>query len=183
MPENTLEFLNRHLALEEESEKLIQLPSDLYSRTASYARSLRRASSPSNSEITNRLLARQSTMIRDMIGRLVALRARKAISQAVVSQLLPEERYVCSPEESYTTRLDEFVTAVSSGQSSFLELAHRSEMNRNVVVRFTKPVSEVIGADLRRYGPFRPNDLASLPAANADILVANDEAVVVRSRD
>lgn len=183
MPENTLEYLNRHLELEEESEKLLQLPSDFYSRTALYARSLRRTFNPSNSEVTNRLIARQSKMIQEMIKRLATLRAHKALEQDSLSQLLPEERHVCSLEDSFEQRLGEFIDAVSSGQSSFIELAHRSEMNRNVVIRFIKPVSEVIGADLRRHGPFKPNDLASLPAANADILIANDEAVVVHTRD
>lgn len=183
MPENILEYLNRHLELEEESEKLLQLPSDFYSRVTSYARSLRRAYNPSNSEVTNSLIDRQTRMIQDMVRRLTTLRARKALVQKSFSQLLPEERHVCSLEDSFEQRLEEFIGAVSSGQSSFLELAHRNETNRNVVVRFVKPVTEVIGADLRRYGPFKPNDLASLPAANADILVANAEAVFVRSRD
>jgi len=182
LPESMLEYMNRHLELEEESEKLCQLPADFYSKTASYARNLRRASNPSNSEITNRLIARQSTMIRGMVRRLATLRARKAVEQGSLSQLLPEERHVCSLEEGYEGRLEEFIGAVSTGQSSYIELAHRREMNRNVVLRFIKPVSELMGADLRRYGPFKPNDLASLPAANADILVANEEAVVVRSR-
>lgn len=33
-----------------------------------------------------------------------------------------------------------------------------------------------------RYGPFKANDLESVPAANADILVANGEALVIYAR-
>jgi DNA replication factor GINS len=178
-----LEYLSRHIELEEGSDKLLQLPADFYSKTAAYARNLRRTYNSGNSEITNRLIERQSSMIQEMVGRIAKLRARKALAQRSLSQLLPEERHVCSLEDSFEQRLQEFIAAVSSGQSSFIEFAHRSEMNRMVVIRFIKPVSEVIGADLRRYGPFKPNDLASVPAANADILVANNEALVVRSRD
>ena len=115
--------------------------------------------------------------------RLVSLRVRRALSHGSISQMLPEERYVGSIEEDFQRRLDSLAEAVSSGQSSFLEFAQRSEMRRNVTIRFVKPVMEVIGLDLRRYGPFKPNDLASIPAANAEVLLANGEAVLVHTRD
>ena len=183
MPETTLEHLSRHLALEEESEALLSLPADLYSQTASYTRNLRRSFNSSNSEVTNRLIERQSQLIMGTVRRLITLRAHKALEKASVAHLLPEERYVCSIEDNFEHRLQEFIEAVSSGQSSFLELAQRNEMNRNTTIRFVRPVTEIIGVDLRRYGPFRPNDLASVPAANADILIANGEALVVYTRD
>lgn len=118
-----------------------------------------------------------------MVMRLVSLRVRKSLSHKCLPQMLPEERYVCSVEEDFQRRLNTLVGAVSSGQSSFIEFAQRREMGRNVTIRFVKSVTEVVGPDLRRYGPFRPNDLASIPAANADILMANDEAVLVHTRD
>jgi len=43
-------------------------------------------------------------------------------------------------------------------------------------------VEEVIGFDLRRYGPFKSEDLAVIPSANADIFVANGEATIVHPR-
>ncbi len=182
MPEPTLEFVKRQLDLEEQSEPLLQLPADFYSRVTVYARNLRRSMGSSNAEVTNRLIQRQFKILEGTIGRLVKLRMAKATSRDSISGLLPEEKYVCLLGESYKTELVTFITAISSGQSSYLEMAHRAETNRNVVLRFTKPVSEIVGVDLRKYGPYRPNDLASIPVANADILVANDEAVRVNSR-
>ena len=118
-----------------------------------------------------------------MVKRMATLRTRKALAKGMVSQLLPVERYVCFNGEVFGRRLDAFVEAVCSGQSSFLELAQREEVARSITVRFLKPVPEIIGLDLRRYGPFEVNDLASVPVANADILVANGEAVMVYARD
>jgi DNA replication initiation complex subunit (GINS family) len=182
MAEILLEYLNRHLDLEEESKELLPLPADFYSRIAVYTRNLKRASSSSNSEVTNRLISRQSEIIQGIVSRFVALRAGKARASGSFAQLLPEERQVCLLQDSFERRIEEFVEAVTSGQSSYLELAIRKELGRNVTVRFVKPVSELIGSDLRRYGPFQPNDLASIPAANADILVANGEALVIHTR-
>jgi DNA replication factor GINS len=183
LPETILEYLKRHLELEEQSEKLIRLPEEFYTRVASYARNLRRASGSGNSEITNRLISKQFQLIEGMVERLATLRTSKALAAGSVSLLLPEERYVCFEGGIFGRRLDAFVEAVSSGQSSFLELANRREVSRNNTVRFLKPVTEIIGLDLRRYGPFKADDLASVPAANAEILVANGEAVIVYSRE
>ena len=36
---------------------------------------------------------------------------------------------------------------------------------------------------MRRYGPFEPEDVASLPAANADILILAGDAVEVFTRE
>ena len=75
------------------------------------------------------------------------------------------------------------VQAVASGQPSFVEFAHLSESQRNVTVKFVKHVDELVGLDMRRYGPFEAEDVASIPAASADILIAGGAAVEVYTRD
>ncbi len=183
MSEPVLESLKKYLDAEEQSEKLLSLPGDLYSSIATYAQLLKRASSSGNSEVTNRLISKQSTMLGSMVRKLLQTRSSKAARQKAVAQLLPEERYVCSMEERYNKQLEAFIEAVASGQPSAVELARKSELSRSTTVRFLKHIDELIGLDLRRYGPFEPEDLASIPAANADLFVANGEAVEVALRD
>ncbi|MDV3244825.1 MAG: hypothetical protein LYZ66_06605 [Nitrososphaerales archaeon] len=183
MPEPTLESIKRHLDAEEQSEKLLPLPDDFYSTVATYAQLLKRSSGSANSDIVNRLVSKQSAMLGSMVRKLLQTRSSKAATQKAVSQLLPEERYVCSMEERYNKQLEAFIEAVASGQPSAVELARKNELSRSTTVRFLRHVDELIGLDLRRYGPFEPEDLASIPAANADLLVANGEAVEVALRD
>jgi hypothetical protein len=75
------------------------------------------------------------------------------------------------------------VNAVSSGQPSFVEFAHLSESRRNVTVKFVKHVNELVGLDMKHYGPFEADDIASIPAASADILIAGGDAIEVYIRD
>jgi hypothetical protein len=75
------------------------------------------------------------------------------------------------------------VEAVSSGQPSFVEFAHLSESQRNATVKFMKHVNELVGLDMRHYGPFEADDVAAIPAASADILIASGDAVEVITRD
>ncbi len=183
MAETTLDYLKRHLDLELHSTVLQPLPSDFYSRISIYSQKLKRSSGSGNSEASIRLIARQAGMIDSMAKQFLGVRARKATYQAAFLQLLPEERYVCSVQRKFQRRLDTFVEAVSGGQPSFIEFAHRSESERSMIIRFTKHVNEMVGLDARRYGPFEVDDIASIPAASADILVAGGDAVEVYTRE
>ena len=183
MVETTLEFVRRHLDSEMQSDALHQLPVDFYSRVAQYSQRLRRSAGTENSEVAIRLIARQSQMLESMMRQLFNIRVKKASARSEFLRLLPEERYVCSIEQSFQRRFSAFMDALSTGQPSFIELAHKSDTTRNTTVRFVKHVNELVGADLRRYGPFEPDDVASIPSANADILVSGGEAVEVFVRE
>ncbi len=183
MPETTLEYLKRRLDSESQSATLLPLPNDFYSSLSSYTQKLKRSAGAGASEVSVRLIATQARMIESMVRQLLKIRTRKATQQSAVLQLLPEERYVCSAEQKFQKRFETLVQAVSSGQPSFVEFAHHSESQRSVTVRFVKHVSELVGLDMRRYGPFEADDVASIPAASADILIAGGEVVEVYTRD
>ena len=183
MPENTLENLKRRLESESRSEGLLPLPSDFYSSLAAYSQKLKRSAGSGSSEVVVRLTATQSRIIESMVGQLLKLRTQKAAEQNALLQLLPEERYVCSAEQKSQKRFKTMVEAVSSGQPSFVEFAHLSEAQRNVTVRFVKHVNELVGLDMKRYGPFEAEDVASIPAASADILIGSGDAVEIYTRD
>ncbi len=183
MAEPTLEYLRRHLDAESQSTSLLPLPNDFYSKLAAYSQKLKRASTSGASDASVRLIAAQLRMVESMSRALLGLRMSKATQQGALLQLLPEERYVCSARQKFDRRLDSMVRAVSQGQPSFVALAHRRESERNLTVRFVRKVNELVGLDLKRYGPFEADDVASLPAASADILISGGDAVEVRTSD
>ena len=183
MPETTLEYLRSRLDSESQSQSILPLPSDFYSGLSAYSQKLKRSASSGASDLSVRLIATQARMIESMVSQLIKLRTKKAMQQNALLQLLPEERYVCSAEQKFQKRFQTLVEAVSSGQPSFVEFAHLSESQRSVTVKFVKHVNELVGLDMRHYGPFEADDVASIPAASADILVAGGEAVQVYTRD
>ncbi|MDG6983028.1 MAG: DNA replication complex GINS family protein [Nitrososphaerota archaeon] len=183
MVETTIEYLKRRLESEVQSQGLLPLPTDFYSAISNYSQKLKRSAVSGASEVSVRLIATQGRMLESMLRQLVDLRLKKAMQQNAAIQLLPEERYICSAEQRFRKRLDSFVDAVSGGRPSFVEFASLSETRRNITVRFLKKVDELVGLDLRRYGPFEVEDVASIPAANADILIAGGDAVEIYTRD
>jgi DNA replication factor GINS len=183
MAETTLENLKRHLDSEIQAKDLLPLPADFYSRISSYSQSLKRSAGSGNSEVLIRLASVQAKMLESMVSQLLTLRLKKATRQDTPSRLLPEERYVSSAEQKFQRRFRTMVEAVSQGKPSFVEFAHKAESRRNVSVKFVKHVNELVGFDMRRYGPFEANDVASIPAASADILIAGGDAVEIVTRE
>ncbi|MDG6953671.1 MAG: DNA replication complex GINS family protein [Nitrososphaerota archaeon] len=183
MPETTLDRLRRTLDSENQSTGLFPLSGDFYSEVSEYSQKLKRSAGAGASEVAVRLAATQTRLIESMVSQLLKVRSRKAIKQNAVLQLLPEERYVCSAEQRFQRRFQTLVDAVSSGQPSFVEFAHATENQRNVTVRFVRHVNELVGLDMRRYGPFEAEDVASIPAASADILIAGGDATEILTRD
>ncbi len=57
--------------------------------------------------------------------------------------------------------------------------AEIEESHKRVALRFTKSIPAIMGADMKSYGPFLVEDVASLPAENAKILVKQGLAMPV----
>jgi hypothetical protein len=60
---------------------------------------------------------------------------------------------------------DELFTPLQSESSSQLQL-----------VRFLEDHPQLVGVDLKTYGPFRADDLATLPAENARLIIRKNQA-------
>ncbi len=187
---STVETLERTLEVEEASETLTPLPPDTYVNLAAYAQKLISTASSGGEDLSARLAKKQLWLIAVMTKRLLHVRLAKVSretgedgSQPAASGLLPEERYVNDASTRWARREARFVKAVADGQPSFFTLAQRSEIQRMTTVRMAKRVGEVIGADLKRYGPFEVNDVARLPLGNARAMVASAQASFVSGDD
>lgn len=181
--ESTLELLKRYLDVETSTDRIGKLPDDLYSRLAAYCQNLRRTTSANGDDLSSRLIKKQITLLEAMVNQLLKTRMEKVISGAATSDLLPEEKHVSSLYIEFRKRQQRFIGAIVNGQPSFFAMAHRNEMSKQVTVRFSKSIGEVIGFDLKRYGPFKVHDIALVPSANADVFVANGEAILVSERE
>jgi DNA replication initiation complex subunit (GINS family) len=188
----TVERLSRMLELEEASAPLTALPADTYTKLAGYAQKLR-AAVGSNEDMPARLAKKQLWLLETMTRRLLQLRLAKAeVERRVTSSgqttltsqsLLPEERYVSEASVQLDRKRQRFVKAVVDGQPSFFALVQRRETQAMTTVRISKRVGEIIGADLKRYGPFEVNDVARLPAGNAQVMVTSKQAVRISNED
>jgi len=189
---STVERLRQVLELEEASQTLTVIPADTYIKLANYAQKLRATTGSSNDDAPRRLAKKQLWLMEVMTRRLLQLRMAKAEKEAMQHDdgaapssrnLLSEERYINDVLRQLARKEKRFVKAVVDGQPSFFTLVQRRETQRMTTVRISKRVGEIIGADLKRYGPFEVNDVTRLPAGNAQVMVASKQAVPVSGDD
>jgi DNA replication initiation complex subunit (GINS family) len=191
---STIERLRQALESEETSETLTALPADAYIKLANYAQKLRATTGSGNEDAPGRLAKKQLWLIEVMTRRLLQLRLAKAEKEEAATHevdqpqrssknLLPEERYINDVLRQLPKKEERFVKAVADGQPSFFTLVQRKETQRMTTVRISKRVGEIIGADLKRYGPFEVNDVTRLPVGNAQVMVASKQAVPVSTDD
>ena len=100
-----------------------------------------------------------------------------------ISHLLDEEKFILDSHEEQNERIEMILSATISGKSKFLESLAENHKIKKVVIRFLSDVDEIIGADLERYGPFKVEDIATIPYENAQALIAKKIAIKVRWED
>jgi len=99
------------------------------------------------------------------------------------TNLLDEEKFILDAEEEQRERTEIILSATINGKSKFLESISQNHKTKTVVIRFLQEVDEIIGADLEKYGPFKIEDIATIPYENAQALIAKNIATKVRWED
>jgi len=167
---------------ENDSAALQPLPKDFYVKLAEYMRKIREESRMLDEKTTRaRLLMHEAENVRKMVKELVSLRHDKAVQlvsmgEAVhVEGLTREEEKLVSDVSPSFELFQGLVKEIEGGR---LPQAGREKPKKRVL-RFLKETPVIIGADMKTYGPFQPEDVASVPAENAKILTKQGIAVEV----
>ncbi len=163
-----------------ENNALGGLSSDFYSRAANYLISIiEEIRMIDTKTVKTTLLERELERVKCMLQELIWTRYKKIVLLIDENQKLPsglladEEESLCESFVSFAESYQKFADKLLRGQgSSQVSKAHtKGKVRKRVVLRFIKAVPAVIGVDMKTYGPFMVEDVASVPVENADILV------------
>ena len=177
-----IETIEQLLDAEEHSERTIKLPPDIYSRIATYTQKLRKGIT-TDDDTLGRITRKQLQLICGMAQQLLDMRLAKTNVQGNIRDLLPEEKYLCDEYAQSKKTHDKFMSSLINGQPSFFTILQQQQTHRTVTIRFTRPLEEIMGFDLNKYGPFKIHDLAQIPAGNAEALISNGDAIEVHTKD
>jgi DNA replication initiation complex subunit (GINS family) len=160
---------------EVESAALGCLPPDFYARVADYLRRIKEESRMLDKKtVKASLLEHELRHVKRMLRELIWLRYKKLLriiseNQKVPADLLAaEEAKMCAGFLSFAEAYQRFAENLLRGQVSAVSTA---KAHKRVALRFIKEVPAVIGADMKTYGPFLVEDVASVPVENAKILI------------
>lgn len=181
------------------------LSSDFYAKIAEYLGRMKEESKALEKKTVRvNLLEHEARNVERMLEELLGLRYKKILKtitrlhKAPIELLTNEEAKICESFVSFTNAYQQFAknlmqgeqtpTSVTIIQPSVTQTGEtkRAEIkpqvhvtHKRLTLRFTKSIPAIMGADMKSYGPFTTEDVASLPALNAQILIKQGLAVLV----
>ena len=119
-------------------------------------------------------------MLTELTSSLLKTRLEKAIlNNTDHSALLDEEKYILNSQEEMIERKEVILSGILNGKAKLLESIIQNNKTKLIAVRFLEEVEELAGADAKKYGPFKPEDIATLPYENAQNLISKNIAVKI----
>jgi len=166
------------------------LPPDFYARIADYLRRIREESRMLDKKsVKVNLLEREAQNVKRMLEELLWVRYKKLVKTITQNQTLPselltvEEAKMCESFVTFSGAYRKFAEGLMQGQTVKVEAptvkVDAEVSHKRMTLRFTKSTPAIIGLDMKTYGPFMVEDVASLPVENAKVFVKQGLAVPV----
>lgn len=172
-----------HLVLREtENDSLLEIEPNFYINLADFIGNLRKQEFDG---VESKIKDTMIEMATELTSLLIQIRLDKISksSDFEMAFLLDEEKYILDSQEEQKERIEMILSATINGKSKFLESLSQNHKTKKIVVRFLKETDEIVGADLEKYGPFKTEDIATIPYENAQALISKNIATKVRWED
>ena len=168
---------------EKENVEIQSFPKNFYAKIADYMKKIREERRMLDKKTTKaKLLKSEFENARSIARELFQLRRDKVRKKALDRETVPktvlteeEEKFhgeILPLAETYQT----FLKDILQGRLSRIE---KGEKPKKILLRFVQKIPAIVGSDLKTYGPFEPEDIATLPLENARILIKQGVAMEV----
>jgi DNA replication factor GINS len=174
--------LHHTVLRETENDSILEINPNFYRNLADFIGNLRKQEFDG---IENKIKNTMLEMITELTSLLIQIRLDK-ISKTTdleISYLLDEEKFILDSQEDQRERIEMILSATINGKSKFLESLAQNHKTKKIVIRFLNEVNEIVGADLEKYGPFKTEDIATIPYENAQALISKNVATKVHWED
>ena len=171
---------------EKNSVEIQGLPKNFYAKITAYITKMREENRMLDRKTTKaKLLDCEFRNVKTMVGELFQIRYKKLREKVLARETVPraasteEEKKLCEEFLSLTEAYQAFAKNVLRGHLTKIERRAQQSM---MVLRFVHEIPALVGSDMKTYGPFEPEDIATLPPENARILVKQEVAVQVDAK-
>jgi len=159
-----------------EEKELQPLPKDFYAKVSVYRKELREKQKTSDERsLETRLLRLEDEKTGYLLRELMDLRLKKLLNLSLENKPVKVTDLTAEEEKLYPT-----IRNVAEGATAMLEATLQGaapekssdiDLESKVMIRFLKETPAIVGGDMKVYGPFEVEDVASLPLQNAEGLI------------
>lgn len=182
LKEIDINYLYGAVLRETENDSIQELNPELYRQISEYVGKLKRQEFDG---IETKIKNASVSLITELTSLLLSTRITKAINSENLdfANLLDEEKFILDGEEEKRERTELILSATINGKSKLLESISQKHKTKTLVVRFIKEMDQIVGVDLEKYGPFKVEDIATIPYENAQALISQKIATKLRLED
>ena len=146
----------------------------------SYIRRLREAERNIDSKsLKSNIIEEELSRIQQLLTQLLDRRAEKLTSSSDPAQLRNLDNSERQLNQSVSRLLLDYEQMKQDIFQGRDPSTPKHDYKERVMVRFNRDVPSIIGVDLKAHGPFRREDVANLPAENAESLVRQGAAAKI----
>ncbi len=163
-------------------EEVQKLDDQILEKVRRYVQARKELENKSEDRVIKLLIKEELDNIDFMLKDLFELRITKLFKaikmekKVKISFLTSDERRLYETTlESVKKCLDLFVSSAQGSKSENYNVF----FHQYIPVRILKEMNAIVGADLKTYGPFKPEDLTILPRKNAESLIRHEYAVEI----
>jgi DNA replication factor GINS len=171
---------------EKENVEIQPLPKDFYVRLTEYVKKIREEKRMLDEKtVKGRLLQKEEENVARMVKDLVQGRYEKVTRTVVNEEPVPTTALAEDEEALYTealSRTDAYKAFLKGILQGRLTKERRERPRGFRVVRILKEIPQIVGADMKTYGPFKPEDIATLPEENAKALIKQAIATEIETK-
>jgi DNA replication initiation complex subunit (GINS family) len=171
---------------EKETLDIQRLPKSFYAKIAAYIKGMKEENRMLDKKTTKaKLLDSEFGNAKILVNELLQCRYEKLLKKALARETVPKEALTEEEKKLYGEVLplpeayQAFSKDILRGHLSKIEKGAKQTMT---VLRFVQEIPALVGSDMKTYGPFAPEDIATLPPENARILIKQKVAVEVDSK-
>lgn len=177
-----LNYLHHMVLRETENELILEIEPNFYRNLSSFIGNLKKQEFDG---VESKIKDVMISIAIELTSLLIHIRLDKILKSEnfQIGDLLDEEKFILDSQEEQQERIEMILSATINGKSKFLESLAQNHKTKKIVLRFLKEVDEIIGADLEKYGPFKTEDIATIPYENAQALIAKNVATKVYWED
>jgi DNA replication factor GINS len=168
---------------EKENVEIQRLPKNFCAKIADYVKKIQEAGRMLDKKtIKAKLLKREFQNVNKMAKQLFQLRYKKLREKSLARETVPTDILTKEEEKFHGEILPlaetyhAFLKDLLRGRLSRVEKEKKPEM---ILLRFIQEIPAIVGSDMKTYGPFEPEDIATLPPENARILIKQGVAMEV----
>ncbi len=184
MSENQIDINSLHHLVQRESESdtLMELNPNFYRNLSDYFGNLKKQEFDGvENKIKDKLIELSTELTTILIN--IRLAKISSTNSQDHSNMLDEEKFIFDSQEEKLERIEMIISSTINGKSKFLENLTENHKTKKIVIRFLSDVDELVGSDLERYGPFKSEDIATIPYENAQALISKNVATKIRIED